>query len=101
MTKEIDELRVRLDGMEALLHRRFGPVTDPAPDDFGRGWHLPPSWWDRDWRIPKPGDPSPLDFSRFSRVQLQMTLHTIQAERVRLDSMETLVNEQMKSLGQG
>ena len=105
MPSKLEDLVQRLDVIEELLRRRFGPVTDPAPDDWGRGGRWG-GWLGSDrvvipFPFPNPGDPAPLDFSRFSRVQLEMVVHQIKAERIRLDSMETLVHEQTKSLGKG
>jgi len=44
------------------------------------------------------GDPPPIDVSRFSQAQLEATLHSIAAEKARLSSMETLVNQQLDKL---
>jgi hypothetical protein len=89
----------RLDRLESVLDR-LGPVSDPAPDDWGRYWR--PGWgtWGG-WRPPRPGDPSPLDLSRLSRVQLELAVHEIAAERVRLDALEGMVKEQIAALGRG
>lgn len=101
---DIDELAVRLEALEGVVRHRFGPVTDPAPDDFGR-WRWPLGDYWREWRvpvpIPNPGDPSPIDFGRLSKIQLQMVKFQIAAERVRLDSMEQLLEEQIKTLDRG
>jgi hypothetical protein len=91
----LDDLAVRLDRLEAMLDR-FGPISDPAPDDWGR---LPGRWW---WNIPlpvppRPGDPSPVDLSRFSRVQLELAVHQIAAERIRLDALEGVIKQQLKT----
>jgi hypothetical protein len=50
---------------------------------------------------PRPGDPSPVDLSRFSRVQLELAVHQIAAERIRLDALEGMVKEQLKAVGRG
>nr|UXE44419.1 hypothetical protein Hi04_10k_c2294_00013 [uncultured bacterium] len=42
------------------------------------------------------GDPPPPDVSRFSSAQLQASLHSIAAERARLDAMETLIRQQLE-----
>ena len=99
---ELDELAVRLEALESVVRQRFGPVTDPAPDDFGR-WRWPIADYWREWRvpIPNPGDPSPIDFGRLSKIQLQMVQHQIAAERVRFDAMEQLLEEQIKTLDRG
>jgi hypothetical protein len=48
---------------------------------------------------PDPGDPVPFDISRLSRVQLQLSLESIKAERIRLDALEEQVNRQIAQLG--
>jgi hypothetical protein len=47
-------------------------------------------------RIGHVGDPPPIDLSRFSIAQLEGTLHSINAEKARLESLETLVKQQME-----
>lgn len=44
------------------------------------------------------GDPPPPDVSRFSIAQLEATLHSINAEKARLASMETMVSQQLDKL---
>ena len=44
------------------------------------------------------GDPPPIDVSRFSIAQLEAALHTINAEKARLNSMESLVKGQLDRL---
>src|SRR5712671_541204 len=44
------------------------------------------------------GDPPPPDLSRFSISQLEASLHSINAEKARLTSMETMVNQQLEKL---
>ena len=100
------------------------PVSDPAP--WG-GPYIP--WWWRCWPWPHPigdpapmpgsfvepqfrdlgsliaklipqrGDPSPVDLGRFTRTQLEGVLHSINAEKARLDSLESLVKQQMGRMG--
>jgi hypothetical protein len=41
------------------------------------------------------GDPPPIDVSRFSIAQLEAALHSIAAEKARLNSMETLIKQQL------
>jgi hypothetical protein len=41
-------------------------------------------------------DPPPIDFSRFSIEQLEATLHSINAEKARLASMESTVAQQLE-----
>lgn len=127
--RQLSELVTRLDAIEAALTRvgQVGPggprvdpspedwirwfgggfrppgvVVDPAPDDLGR-YPWPGRWFElvRPPRPPWPGDPAPIDISRFTRVQLQLSLHSIAAERTRLDAVEQLVKEQLDRLDQG
>ena len=49
-------------------------------------------------RVGPIGDPPPIDISRFSIAQLEATLHSINTERARLNSIETLVNQQLSRL---
>jgi hypothetical protein len=51
-------------------------------------------------RIGKVGDPPPPDFSRLNMSQLESTLHSIAAEKARLDGLEKLVKGQMDRLKQ-
>jgi len=103
----IGDLAVRLDRLEALLDRFGGGiVSDPAPDDWGRpGRYGPLGHSDRQyWYIPRPPDPvdpSPIDLSRFSKVQLELALTQITAERIRLDALEGVVKEQLKTAARG
>jgi hypothetical protein len=46
-------------------------------------------------RIGQVGDPAPPDFSRLSASQLEMTLHSINAEKARLDSMGSLIQRHL------
>lgn len=47
-------------------------------------------------RVGPIGDPPPIDVSRFSVVQLEATLHSINAEKARLASLEALVTKQLE-----
>jgi hypothetical protein len=47
-------------------------------------------------RIGQVGDPAPPDFSRLSASQLEATLHSINAEKARLDSMHSLVTRHLE-----
>jgi hypothetical protein len=51
-------------------------------------------------RIGHIGDPPPIDISRLTASQLESSLHTINAERSRLDSMETMIKQQLETLKQ-
>jgi hypothetical protein len=44
------------------------------------------------------GDPPPPDLSRLSVQQLEATIHSISAERARLDAMEEMVTKQIETL---
>jgi len=79
------------------------PVVDPAPGPrpivdpavfagspaattataFGRIGHI--------------ADPAPLDLSRLSVSQLESALHSVNAEKARLTSMEGLINQHLKN----
>jgi hypothetical protein len=48
-------------------------------------------------RIGHVGDPAPPDFSRLSVSQLESSLHSINAERARLDSLESMVKKQLET----
>ncbi len=92
----------------AAFHRA---VVDPAPWGGGGGWggwHPPhpivdPAAWAARpaavsaalGRIGPIGDPPPIDVSRFSVAQLEAALHSINAEKARLNSMETLIKQQL------
>ena len=69
------------------------PVVDPAP---GGGYQHPAA--SLFGRIGQIGDPPPIDISRLSVSQLESSLHTINAERARLSSMETLIKQQLEKL---
>jgi hypothetical protein len=97
--KSLAELASRLDRIESALLHRVPPFADPSPDDPGRwgGW---PWWSSRVIPIPfpgpNPGDPVPTDISRFSRVQLELSLESIKAQRIRLDALEGMIKSQLK-----
>lgn len=71
------------------------PVVDPVP--WGGGVFTPgrPGSATTFGRIGQIGDPPPIDVSRLSVSQLESALHTINAERARLDSMETMIKQQL------
>ena len=92
--KSISELAVRLERIEALLSWN----VDPSPDDlprWGGGWAWPGR---RPIPIPgpNPGDPVPIDISRLSRAQLQLSLESIKAQRIRLEAVENMIQQQLK-----
>lgn len=81
------------------------PVVDPAP------WHNPivdPAVFAQQASLaaslgrirPTGGDPPPPDVSRFTAAQLEATIHSIAAERARLDAMEQMVKKQIDALKQ-
>ena len=72
------------------------PVVDPAP------WPNPiadPAVFAQSLagRIGRVADPPPPDIGRLSVVQLESALHSIAAERARLDSMEQMVKKQLET----
>jgi hypothetical protein len=70
------------------------PIVDPAP--WGNVFQQPTVSATALGRIGAVGDPPPFDFSRLSVSQLESTLHSINAEKARLDSMETMVKQQLE-----
>lgn len=86
-------LEARLERIESALLHRIPPVFDPSPDDITRwgGW----GGW-RPIPIPTPGDPVPIDISRLTKAQLQVSLEAIKAQRIRLDAVETMIQQQLK-----
>lgn len=76
---------LRATAAAAGLGGRIGHIGDPAT--FSHFGHI--------------ADPAPIDVSRFSVAQLEAMLHTINAERSRLDSMETLIKQQHERLSRG
>jgi hypothetical protein len=81
-----------------LIRRYRGGFTDPAPEDLA-GVRL------RDLieRIPGGGftDPSPEDLGRLTRSELEGHLHKLNAEMVRLKSLERLINERLQASKSG
>ena len=49
-------------------------------------------------RVGPIGDPPPIDFSRFSIAQLEATLHSVNTEKARLASIETMAKQQLEKL---
>ena len=75
------------------------PVVDPAP------WRpvVDPAVFAQSaaaslGRIGRIADPPPPDLSRLSVQQLEATIHSISAERARLDAMEEMVKKQIETL---
>lgn len=75
-----------------LIRRYRGGFSDPAPDDLA-GVRLR----DLIQRIPGGGftDPPPDDIGRLSRPELEAQLHKINAELVRLKSLERLITDRL------
>ena len=94
--KVLADLMARLERIEGTLALRIPQVFDPSPDDLGRfgGWH----WGNRPVPVPwpNPGDPVPIDISRLTKAQLQVSLESIKAHRIRLDAMENMIQQQLK-----
>ena len=72
------------------------PVVDPAP------WPNPiadPAVFAQSLagRIGRVADPAPPDVTRLSLVQLESALHSLAAERARLDSMEQMLKKQLET----
>jgi hypothetical protein len=77
-------------GYRPPYHR---PIGDPAPIDYSRIYADPgpfPVYGGGGYRpVPFPiGDPPPIDITRIPVEQLESTLHSINAEKARLASME-------------
>jgi hypothetical protein len=72
----------------------IGPIGDTSPFGGGivRGSQFFPG------HVGPVGDPAPIDLSRFSLQQLESSLHTIAAERARLDATEGMIKERMATL---
>ncbi len=90
----------------AFYYHRPTPVVDPAP--WPRPVVDPAAWAARPaaaaaalGRIGPIGDPPPPDISRFTVAQLEAALHSIAAEKARLNSMETLIKQQLDRAKQG
>jgi hypothetical protein len=81
-------------GVRPTIPSPIGPIGDPAP--FGGAafsrWPFFPG------HVGPVGDPPPVDLSRFSQQQLESSLHTIAAERARLDSTEAMIKERIATL---
>ena len=75
------------------------PVVDPAP---WRSHIVDPAVFAQSavslGHIGRIADPPPPDLSRLSVQQLEATIHTISAERARLDAMEEMVKKQIETL---
>jgi hypothetical protein len=79
------------------------PVVDPAPSPWGTvggpgGLTQASSLASTFGRIGQIGDPPPIDVSRFSISQLEGALHSINSEKARLNSLETLLKQQLEKV---
>ena len=78
------------------------PIGDPAPVDYTRMYGDPapyPGGYGGYRPIPihRPiGDPAPVDYSRLPVSQLEATLHSINAEKARLASLEAQVTQHLE-----
>ena len=105
----IKDLIDRIDKLEANFTRVPNIIADPAPDPWGGGG----PWGGNPWgpilqnfpqlsafaRGVRPiPDPPPTDLSRFNKAQLSMTKEMLKTERLRLDAMEKLIDEQIKAI---
>ena len=95
----IKDLIARIDKLELTLTRVPNIVADPAPDPWGGvlGNLGQLAAFSRG-RFPGPiFDPPPTDLSRFNKSQLSVTKEMLKTERMRLDAMEKLIDEQLKT----
>lgn len=112
---DFDAISKRLDRIEQALFRFGGfggnPVVDPPPDDFVR---LRPDIFQTRLidliRLIRPNvDPPPDDIIRFrgdlvstisrlSRAEVEEQIHKVNAELVRLRSVEQMLNERLANL---
>jgi hypothetical protein len=81
------------------LFRRIRWFADPPPDDL---WNL--RLRDLIARIPGGGggvvDPAPDDIGRLTKPEVEALVHKVNAELVRLQSVEKLLNERLATFGQ-
>ena len=72
------------------------PVVDPAP--WSGFMQFRPTVASALGRIGPIGDPPPIDISRFTVSQLESSLHSINAEKARLNSMEAMLKQQLEKV---
>jgi hypothetical protein len=81
------------------IFRRIRWIADPPPEDL---WNL--RLRDLIARIPGAGggvaDPAPDDIARLSKAEVEGLVHQVNAELVRLQSVEKLLNERLASFEQ-
>ena len=85
-------------GYRYPVHR---PIGDPAPVDYTRIYADPGPFGTGGgvYRYPvhRPiGDPPPIDYSSLPAEQLEATLHSINAEKARLSSLEAQVTQHLE-----
>jgi hypothetical protein len=73
----------------------IGTIADPAP--WTNIFQRPPVFTPPIGTI---ADPAPTDLGRFTLTQLESSLHTLAAERARLDATETMIKERIAALKQ-
>jgi hypothetical protein len=71
-------------------------ISDPAPSPWANVAANPAASAMAFGRVGPVGDPPPFDFSTLSIAQLESSLHSISAERARLDSLENTVKQQIE-----
>lgn len=83
-----------------LLRRWGGGVSDPPPEDLANV-----RLRDLLQRIIGGGggvvDPAPEDIGRLSKQEIETQIHKVNAEMVRLKSLEKMLNERLQAIGQG
>jgi hypothetical protein len=79
-----------------LIRRWRGGFSDPAPEDLANA-----RLRDLLQRIPGGGitDPGPDDLARLTKPEIEAQLHKVNAELVRLKSLERMLNERRSQLG--
>jgi len=80
-----------------IFNPPIGTIADPAPFGgvFNRPQVFPQVFGPPIGTI---ADPAPTDVGRFTLSQLESSLHTIAAERARLDATETMIKERITTL---
>lgn len=71
-------------------------VSDPAPSPWTNVAANPAASAMAFSRVGPIGDPAPFDYSTLSLGQLESSLHSINAERARLDSLEATIKQQIE-----
>lgn len=71
-------------------------ISDPAPSPFTNAAVHPSAATMAFSRMGPIGDPAPFDYSTLSLGQLESSLHSVNAERARLDSLEATLKQQLE-----